>query len=255
MRREAAMPIASHLAELRRRLFVSGAAILVGAVIGWLVSEPVWAFLSSPIHAFAAEHGRVAAINFDTITGAFDLRMQLAIQLGVILSAPVWLYQVFAFVVPGLTRAETRAGLLFVGLSVPLFAAGASAGVWVLPHIVELMAGFAPDSSATLVTAGGYYDFVLKLVLAVGIAFVLPAFLVILNRIGILSGSTILHAWRLAIMAIALFTAVATPAADVFSMLLLAAPMVCLYFGAAGVSIVHDRRLERRRAKEFALLP
>jgi sec-independent protein translocase protein TatC len=248
------MPIASHLGELRRRLFISAIAILVGALAGWFVSAPVWAFLSEPIHAFAAEQGRTAAINFDTITGAFDLRMQLAIQLGLILSAPVWLYQVFAFVVPGLTRAETRSGLLFILLSVPLFAAGAAAGVWVLPHIVELMAGFAPTESATLVTAGGYYDFVLKLVLAVGIAFVLPAFLVLLNRIGLLSGVAIIRGWRIAVIAICAFTAIATPAADVFSMLLLAAPMVCLYFGAAGASILHDRRLERRRAKEFALL-
>jgi sec-independent protein translocase protein TatC len=247
------MPIASHLSELRRRLFRSAAAILVGAVAGWFVSEPVWAFLSWPIHQFAEEHGRTAAINFDTITGAFDLRMQLAIQLGLILSAPVWLYQIFAFIVPGLTRREKRAGFGFVALSVPLFVAGAAAGVWVLPHIVELMAGFAPESSATLVTAGTYYDFVLKLILAVGIAFVLPAFLVLLNRLGVLQGRTILRGWRVAVIAICGFTAIATPAADVFSMLLLAAPMVCLYFGAAGASMLHDRRLERRRAKEFAL--
>jgi sec-independent protein translocase protein TatC len=247
------MPIASHLSELRRGLFISALAILIGGVIGWFVSESVWAFLSAPIHAFAQENGRTAAINFDTITGAFDLRMQLAIQLGLILSAPVWLFQIFAFVVPGLTRAETRAGVVFVALSVPLFLSGALAGVWVLPHIVELMAGFAPSESATLVTAGGYYDFVLKLVLAVGIAFVLPAFLVLLNRVGVVSGRAILRSWRIAILAICGFTAIATPAADVFSMLLLAAPMVCLYFGAAGASIVHDRRLEQRRAKEFAL--
>jgi sec-independent protein translocase protein TatC len=129
---------------------------------------------------------------------------------------------------------------------VPLFLAGCAAGWFVVPHIVELLTGFAGHGDTTIIEAKAYLDFVLKLVLVTGVAFVLPVFLVLLNLVGVLSGRSILKGWRIAVLAITLFTAIATPAADVLSMLLLAAPMVVLYFAAAGVSVLHDRRVARR---------
>jgi sec-independent protein translocase protein TatC len=113
---------------------------------------------------------------------------------------------------------------------------------------VTLLTGFAPEGTTALLTARSYYDFVLKLVLAIGIAFVLPVFLVILNFAGVLSAVAILKSWRIAILAITLFTAIATPAADVMSMFLLAIPMLVLYFGAAGIAWLNDRR--KRRAQQ-----
>ncbi|ERK69717.1 hypothetical protein N136_03960, partial [Leifsonia aquatica ATCC 14665] len=100
-----------------------------------------------------------------------------------------------------------------------------------------------------------YFDFVLKLVLAVGIAFVLPVAVVLLNFVGVLRAKTILRSWRVAIIAIALFTAIATPAADVLSMFVLAVPMVALYFAAAGVAALHDLRTDRRAAALLAASP
>jgi sec-independent protein translocase protein TatC len=111
--------------------------------------------------------------------------------------------------------------------------------------MVLLLAGFAPDGSATLVTASTYFDFVLKLVLALGVAFVLPVFLVLLNLAGALSGRAILRSWRIAILAVIVFTALVTPSADVLSMCLLAVPLLGLYFGAAGLAVLHDRRVAR----------
>ena len=94
-----------------------------------------------------------------------------------------------------------------------------------------------------------YLDFALKLVVAIGVGFVLPVFLVVLNLVGVLSAQSILKGWRVAIILIALFTAIATPAADVVSMFLLAIPMVVLYFIAAGIAWINDRRVAKRNAK------
>ncbi|MCU1422899.1 MAG: preprotein translocase subunit TatC, partial [Microbacteriaceae bacterium] len=194
------MQLGQHLRELRNRLAVSGAAVLVGAVAGWLLYDPVWRVLQSPVILAGSTDGRQTALNFTTIGAAFDLRIQLAVQLGLILSAPVWLWQVFAFIVPGLTRKEKRVTLAFVLTAVPLFVAGAGMGVWVLPHIVQVLTSFAPGESSSLLSAGDYYDFVLKLVLATGVAFVLPVFLVLLNAVGLLRGRTILRGWRIALL-------------------------------------------------------
>jgi len=115
-----------------------------------------------------------------------------------------------------------------------------------VPHIVELMTGFAGTQDATLIDAKTYLDFVLRLVLIIGVAFVLPVFLVLLNFAGVLRARTILKGWRIAILITIVFTALATPSADVISMLLLAAPLVALYFGSVGVAFLHDRRVDRR---------
>jgi sec-independent protein translocase protein TatC len=176
--------------------------------------------------------------------------MQVAITIGIVASSPVWLYQIFAFLVPGLTKKEKRYTFGFFFTAVPLFLAGCTAGWFVLPNIVELMAKFVPPEDASFVEAKVYLDFVLKLVLAVGIAFVMPVFLVLLNFLGVISAAAIIKGWRVAVLLIAVFCAIATPAADVVSMFLLAIPMVFLYFLAAGVAWLHDR-VAAKRLKAF----
>ncbi|TFW00366.1 twin-arginine translocase subunit TatC [Leifsonia flava] len=242
------MTLGGHLRELRNRLFIVGISLVIGAIAGWFLSSVVWDVLTGPVSALDGQDGRVASMNFDTITGAFDLRLRIALQLGLILSAPVWLYEVFAFAVPGLTRKESRITLGFLASAIPLFVGGCAAGLFVLPHVIELMVSFAPGQTASFLAASAYYDFVLKLVLAIGVAFVLPVFLVVLNVAGVLSGATILRSWRYALLAICLFTAIATPAADVFSMFLLAVPLVVLYFGAVGIALLRDRRAAKIEA-------
>jgi len=242
------MSLGAHLVELRNRLFIAALAIVLGMVVGFILSDFILSALTQPIADLAAEQGREASLNFTDVSSAFDLRIQIAFTVGVVLSSPVWLYQAFAFVLPGLKKNEKRLALGFVCAAVPLFLAGCVAGWFVLPHVVTLLTGFAPEGTTALLTARAYYDFVLKLVLAIGIAFVLPVFLVILNFAGVLSAAAILKSWRIAILAITLFTAIATPAADVVSMFLLAIPMLFLYFAAAGIAWLNDRR--KRRAAE-----
>lgn len=265
------MSLGEHLVELRKRLVRAAIAILIGTIIGWMIYdltwignllEPLipgaaqalagqgtWQAISEPVFGIAEARGldpdRIA-INFTNITGAFDTQFQVSLAAGIVLSSPVWLYQVFAFFVPGLTSREKKYTFGFFFSAVPLFLAGCVAGWFVLPRIVEVMFRFVPADATTYYDAKYYLDFVIKLLLAAGVAFVLPVFLVLLNFIGVLRGMSILKGWRWAVLAIVVFTALATPAADVLSMVLLAIPMTVLYFAAVGITLWHDRVVDRR---------
>lgn len=241
------MSLAEHLRELRKRLVISAVAILVAAIAGFILAPYVIDALRVPINQIAEQ--RNAQIVYTTVTGAFDLRIAIAVTIAIVIASPVWLYQIFAFLVPGLTSREKRYTFGFFFTAVPLFFAGAAAGWFVFPHMVELLTSFSAQEDATFLDARVYYDFVIKLVLAIGVAFVLPVFLVLLNFVGVLSAASIIKGWRVAVLVIALFTALATPAADVISMFLLAIPMVLLYFAAWGVAAVHDRRASRRASE------
>jgi len=243
------MSLGEHLIELRKRLGIIGLSIILAAIGGWFLADPVWEALSDPIIEIAKERNRDAEINYTTVTEAFDTKIAIAMVLGIVMAAPVWLYQVWAFFVPALMKKERRLALGFLAAAVPLFLAGVTAGWLVLPNIVILLTGFAPEQSATLLTAKVYLDFALKLVLAIGVGFVLPVFLVVLNFVGVLEAKSIIKGWRVAVIIIALFTAIATPAADVVSMVVLAIPMVILYFIAAGIAAIHDRRQAKRNAE------
>lgn len=268
------MSLGAHLVELRKRLTRAALGIAFGLIVGWALYdlswlgdllEPVlpgaaaalkgagtWQAISGPVVSIAeAMGGDSVALNFTNITGAIDIQFQVALTTGIVLSSPIWLYQLFAFFVPGLTGKEKRYTFGFFFSAVPLFLAGCVAGWFVLPRIVEVMFTFVPENATTLYDVKYYVDFVLKLMLAVGIAFVLPVFLVLLNFVGVLRGMAILKGWRWAVLAIVVFTALATPAADVLSMVLLAIPMTVLYFAAVGVSLWHDRVTDRRAAREL----
>ena len=250
--REKRMSLGQHLIELRKRLFISAIAIVVGSALGWWLTDAfIWEAIQEPVTRVAEAQGNDAAVIFPTISSAFDLRLQVAFTLGIVLSSPVWLYQIFAFLVPGLNKKERRFSLAFFASAIPLFFAGCAAGWFVLPNIVKLMMSFVPDGAESLLTAKEYYDFVLKLVVAIGIAFVVPVFIVLLNFAGVISAAAIIKSWRVAILVIVLFTAIATPSADVVSMFMLAIPMILLYFLAWFIAHLHDRRVARRNVLEF----
>ncbi|MEY4396392.1 MAG: twin-arginine translocase subunit TatC [Actinomycetota bacterium] len=248
------MSLGEHLVEFRRRLFLTAAAIAVGSVGGFFVADAVWAALSAPLQVVASTSDRLAQINYTSISEAFDTKLAIAATVGVVATSPFWLWQVWAFVTPALVRREKAYILGFFGSAVPLFLAGCAAGWWVFPHVVELMTGFAPDGTTTLLTARYYLDFSVKFILAIGIGFVLPVFLVLLNFTRLLSARSIIKGWRWAIVLITTFTALATPAADVLSMFLLAIPMVVLYYLAALIAFLHDRRLAKREAAALEAL-
>ncbi|NNH04936.1 twin-arginine translocase subunit TatC [Microbacterium ulmi] len=247
------MPVRNHLAELRRRLYVSLAAVAIAAVVAFILTDPVIRLLTEPIRLIADERGAdLAALNFDSVTAAFDLRMRIALTVGLIAAAPVWISQALLFVLPALTRRETRRTLVFVLVAVPLFFAGCVTGWLIAPHAIALMSSFVPEGAAQFFQSSRYYDFVLKLIIAVGVAFVLPVLLVLLNVLGVVSAKAILHGWRVAVVVAATFAALATPAADIVSMLLLAGVLVALYLAAAATALVIDRRRAKARRRELA---
>jgi sec-independent protein translocase protein TatC len=239
------MSLAAHFVELRRRLVRAAGAVVLGSIAGWFFTPWVLDAMRAPISQLAKQEHRIAELNYDGLTSAFDLRIQIAITIGIVISSPIWLYQIWSFFTPALTRKELKYGLGFFFSAVPLFLAGCAAGWFVVPHIVQLLTSFASRQDTSLLKATDYFDFILKLTLAVGIAFVLPVFVVLLNFVGVVSGKGIAKAWRIAVLTIVLFTAIATPSADVVSMFVLAIPMVMLYVAATGVALVHDRQLAR----------
>ncbi|AWT27208.1 Sec-independent protein translocase protein TatC [Corynebacterium provencense] len=237
------MPLSGHLREARKRITRSALAFAVAAVVAYLLSDAVLDVLRAPVTDIAET--RDASINYDSITGAFDLKLKIALYGGIVLSSPVWIHQLVAYVSPALTRREKKYTYGFLAGVLPLFTAGCAVGVLIFPRMVELLTGFASDDDSTLLQASYYFDFVLKLVLAAGVAFTLPAFLVVLNAMGVLSAKTIAHSWRGAVIGIIVFSALVTPAADLMSMFLIAVPMVVLYLVALAVAWLHDRRKRR----------
>lgn len=253
-RRDKRMSLAGHLREFRRRFVISAIGLVVAMVVAFFLTDwIIWA-MTEPIRMVAERRGEEAAVKlmYSTITGPFDMRLRISFVVGIILSAPVWLWQLWAFLVPGLTRKEIQYTVGFVAAAIPLFFGGCFVGWLVMPHVVEIMATFSPESAANYYEGKYYYDFVFKLIIVVGVSFVLPVFLVALNLAGVMTGNDILKGWRVAILIAAVFAGLATPAADVVSMLILAGILVVLFFAAAGLSMLFDRR---RAKRERTLLP
>lgn len=240
------MPLAGHLREARSRGARSAVALVIASAVGFWLADPIMNVLREPIEQLALT--RSASLNYNTVTGAFDLKLKIAVVTGVVLSSPVWTLQLLQFLAPGLNDREKRFTYGFLGAAVPLFALGCGFGFLLFPHMVQVLTSFSSDQDSTILTAPYYVDFVLKIVLATGIAFVLPVFVVMLNLLGAVSARSIRQSWRFIVVVITLFSALVTPAADVLSMFLVAVPMALL-FGAAGViAHVHDRRVQRRAA-------
>ena len=248
-----AMPISDHLREARRRGTRAAGALIVGVVLGFVFGDQVLDVLRGPIEDLA--RSRDASLNYDTVTGAFDLKVKIAMFSGVILASPVWLVELFAFVAPGLTRREKKQAFGFSAAAVPLFVAGCAFGFLIFPRMVGMLTGLSSDQDSTMLNAPYYVDFVMKIVLATGIAFVLPVLMVMLNVLGIVSAQKLRRSWRVIVVLITLFSALVTPAADVLSMFLVAVPMSLLFGAALLVAQVHDRRVARRTREAHRLDP
>jgi sec-independent protein translocase protein TatC len=249
--KERRMSLGSHLKELRVRLSWSAGFLVVGTAIGWFLFEPVFKILQAPLLEVTKARGIEAVVNFGTVVSAFDLRVQVSIFLGVIITSPFWLYNLWAFVSPGLKTRERRFTLGFLFSSVPLFLSGAYIAWSSLPSFVIVLIGFTPEGSSNVINASDYILFAIRIVLVFGLAFVMPVLLVLMNFANIVTGKAILKGWRVAVLVIALVSALATPTADPMSMFLLMGPLAALYFIAVGIAVLNDKRRARRDAKLF----
>lgn len=249
------MPLLEHLRELRRRVVRSSIIILLASGIGWYFYNRIITTLARPVcdlnQAQASNSTHCGALYINGVLGPLNLQIKVALLTGLIISAPLWLYQLWAFISPGLHRREKRYSILFLACATPFFAFGATLGYFILPVAIKVLFGFTPHSLTNLVRFDDYLDFVLRVILLFGLAFELPVFLVALNLIGFISGKGILRPWRAWIFGITLFTAAFTPTGDPLTMALLALPLCAFYFLAGGIALLVDhRRAKRAKAEE-----
>jgi len=239
------MPLIDHVREFRNRFLKSLLTIGVFSVVGWIFYEEIITELVRPFCDLdvtgknKANHCGDLYIN--GLIGPFNLHIKVAFISGVVLSAPVWLYQIWAFFTPALHRREKKIAIFFVTCATPLFMVGSFCAYLLLPHAVEVLLGFTPNDLGNLVRFDEYLDFVMRLILLFGIAFVLPLFLLLLNLIGLISGKSILKPWRFAVFLIFLFTAAFTPTPDPITMTVLAIPICLLYFISGAAALLLDR--------------
>ena len=248
------MPLLEHFRELRNRVVKSALAICLGSVVGWFFYNEIITKLAEPVCDLRAaqESGAATcgALYINGVLGPLNLQIKVAILSGIIITAPLWLYQLWAFIAPALHRKEKRNSILFFIAATPFFAVGAYLGYSILPIAVRVLFGFTPTSLANLVKFDDYLDFVMRAILLFGIAFELPVFLVTFNFIGFLSGKAILKPWRIWVFGICLFVAGFTPSADPLSMLALAVPLILLYLIAGSIALLNDRRRDRKSRAE-----
>ena len=229
------MSLGEHFREFRRRALIAAIAIAIGAVVGWLKFDTVYQWMINPL-LDAARHRHVpdsrVSTNFGRGVGdAFSIKLKVSVWLGFIIASPVWLWEIWAFLAPGLTRKEKRVGAAFILSAVPLFLLGCWVATRTIPNAVVFLISQTPSEGTNFIDAQTYIAFIIKFVLAFGLAFLLPVFLVGLNGIRVLPARVMLKGWRIAVMLIFVFAAVMSPSPDAWSMLALAFPMVALYFG------------------------
>ena len=248
------MPLLEHLREFRKRVVKSSVAISLAALIGWFFYNEIITKLAQPVCDLAAAQRTgsksCGSLYINGVLGPLNLQIKVALLTGVILSAPIWLYQLWAFIAPALHRKEKRNSIFFFIAATPFFAAGTYLGYSILPVAIKVLFGFTPQSLTNLVKFDDYLDFVMRAILLFGIAFELPVFLVTFNLIGFLSGKAILRPWRIWVFCIVLFIAGFTPSADPLSMILLAVPLILLYLSSGVFALWNDKR---RAKKEIHL--
>ncbi|POX51712.1 twin-arginine translocase subunit TatC [Streptomyces sp. Ru72] len=258
---EGRMPLAEHLRELRNRLAKAVLAIMVVTIVAAFFYNDIINFLTKPIldsvgcgktfEQLAKSPGsdQCARITINGLLAPFTLALQVSLMAGIVFASPVWLYQLWAFVAPGLHRHEKKYAYGFVGTGVPLFLGGAFFSWKVLPTTAKVLNQFTPSGVDNLLPLDDLLQFVTRMVVVFGLSFELPLLLIMLNLTGVISGKRMLGWWRAMILGITVFAAVATPSTDPISMLALAGPIWILYFGAVAFSLLNDRRRRRREAE------
>ncbi|MEU5423245.1 twin-arginine translocase subunit TatC [Streptomyces sp. NPDC001407] len=245
------MPLADHLRELRNRLAKAVLAIVVVAIVAAFYNKQIMDFLSSPVpkcpgRDLAQSHGgNCAVLTFNSLSAPFTTVVKVCLLAGVTVSSPVWLYQLWAFLAPGLHKNEKKYTIAFVATAAPLFVAGAYLAYLIMPASMRVLLSVTPETAANTLGLNDILDFTVRMILVFGLSFELPLILVMMNMVGMVSGRTMLKWWRGVVMGTFVFGAVATPSTDPFGMCVLAVPISILYFGAVGFAILNDKRRDR----------
>ncbi|HET7406085.1 MAG TPA: twin-arginine translocase subunit TatC [Mycobacteriales bacterium] len=247
------MTLVEHLGELRSRLFKSCVAVVITSVGAFAVHERILLFLTKPYCKLPEAHrltgGHDCSLIVTGVLEGFQVSLKVSLYAGILVAAPIWLYQLWRFITPGLLSNERKYALTFVGASTALFAGGVAMAYLMLGYGLEFLLGFASGNLTPALKIDSYLSFMTTFAMAFGLAFEFPLTLVLLNLAGVLSYARMRSWWRGIVFGIFAFSAVATPTGDPFTMSGMALPM-CLLFGVALlIARSHDARKARQEAE------
>ncbi len=249
---EGSMTLVEHVRELRNRLFRASLAVVAGLIIGFVLAQPAFDLLKEPYcnlpDSTNADGVCQGFLQLSPADG-FLLKLKLALWIGLIVAAPVWLYQLWAFIAPGLHRHERKWAYVFVAIAAPLFAGGAVLAYLVVDKGLAFLMESGVTGLSTQLEVTRYISFVTTMILLFGVAFEFPLILLMLNFTGVATARRLLSWWRVVIFVCFAFAAIATPDPGPFGMTLLALSLSLLYFVAVGVAFLNDKR--RGRGKEI----
>ena len=252
------MPLIDHLRELRNRVVKMALALIAGMIAGFIFFAPIWHVIERPLCS-AVIRGQTGCntlgVNQLVLDGPLDsfyLRVKVAVIAGVILSSPIWLYQIWAFVAPGLYAREKRWSYIFLGTAVPLFLTGVTLAYWSLGRSMHYLLGLTPQHVSNLIQVDQYMSFVMTMMLAFGIAFLLPLFIVMLNLAGILTHERFRKWRRVMIFGVFLIAGLANPSPDPITMLILGGACAALVEVAEFIVWSNDRRRARLHPDPYA---
>ncbi|MGV8845424.1 twin-arginine translocase subunit TatC [Tessaracoccus sp.] len=256
------MALMDHLREVRYRLTISVSAIVIVGIVSIFFYRELIDFILQPY--FLAKTALMAAnpdaqtlIVNDGVVRPLTLAVIACAMAGVIGSCPIWMYQLWAFVAPGLVSREKKYALGFLSAAVPLFLAGCTLGYFIWPKGIAVMLGFTPQGLdiVNLLEMSSFLALEIKIILVFGVSFLLPVVLVALNIAGVVKGHQLVKSRKFVIFGTFIFAAVATPSTDPFSMLALSIPMVVLYMIAEAICLILDKRkgITAEVAEEWAV--
>ena len=246
---DGSMTLFEHFREFQARLFRAVLAILAGTVVAFIFYEPIFARVRQPFDLVVDEaeaQGKEIVLAVNGVTEAFTLQIKVVVVAGIVLSLPIWLYQLWRFLAPGLKHNEKRWGYVFVVFATPLFLFGAAIAYQTMPRLLELFLGFTPQNVANIINVNEYLTFILQILLFFGIGAVVPLVFVMLNFAGLLTARQLIRAWRWLLIGCLTFAAVATPTPDPFTMGLVAFPFMLIVLAAILVMSLNDLRRARR---------
>ncbi|MBL7259017.1 twin-arginine translocase subunit TatC [Paractinoplanes lichenicola] len=252
---DGSMTLIDHVRELRNRLFIASLGLVVGLIVGFIVSQWVFGLLEAPYCdlpssiATRADGSTYCDWVVLNVTDTLILRLKIALWVGLIVGSPVWLYQLWAFIAPGLHRHERKWAYVFVAIAAPLFIGGGILAYFVVGHSLAFIMEAGVLGEATKLEVSSYIGFVTNMILIFGVAFEFPLILLMLNFTGVVSAKKLLGWWRIVVFLSFAFAAIATPDPGPFGMTLLALCMVVLYLIATGVAAINDKR--KGRGKEL----
>jgi sec-independent protein translocase protein TatC len=235
------MTLAEHFGELRKRLVRSALALIICTIAVWNQFSDIFALIRAPYDS-VQEVGTNAILALTGVTSGFSLQLRVSLAAAFVLSSPIWIYQLWKFISPGLKKNERKWAYAFTAVAVPLFAGGVVLAYYVMPRMLDILFEFTPTDVENVTSVESYLSFFLHLTLFFGIGFLLPLVLVTLNFAGILSGERLKASWRWLILGSFVFGAVATPNGDPLAMTFVALPMISMSFIAVGIALVNDRR-------------